>query len=406
VAAWSGRFILIAIAVAILLWLLSKVWVGVFPITLALIVATVLWPPVAWMRRKGLPPALAASMGLIGSILVLVGILASIAPSIINQSQEVVDSASEGLNTVRDWVSGPPLNLENEQIDQWLDQGVTFVQERASDIASGVFTGVAVVGSGLVTLVLVLVLTFFFLKDGPRFLPWVRRNAGRTAGRHLTEVLTRVWQTLGGFIRTQAVVSAVDAVLIGVGLLLLGVPLALALAVLTFFGGFIPIVGAFVAGSLAVLVALVSNSWQIALAVLALIVAVQQIEGNLLQPVLQSRSMKLHAAIILIAVTAGGTIFGIVGAFLAVPVAASVVVVLRYLAEQVDLLSGDIGAEDVRVATPEGALVVKQVEHDAGLLAAEVRSTRFADEAEAEEQAERQRSAGPWGWLRRVFGRR
>ena len=151
----------------------------------------------------------------------------------------------------------------------------------------------------------------------------------------MAEVLQRMWATLGGFIRTQALVSFVDAVLIGIGLVILGVPLAYALAILTFIGGFVPIVGAFVAGGLAVLVALVANGPVNALIVLGIIVAVQQLEGNVLQPWLQSKSMNLHAVIVLLAVTLGASTFGVVGAFLAVPAAAAIAVLLRYYDEQV-----------------------------------------------------------------------
>ena len=164
----------------------------------------------------------------------------------------------------------------------------------------------------------------------------MRGVAGDGAGGHIAEVLRRVWKTLGDFIRTQAIVSLVDAVLIGIGLLVLGVPLALPLAVLTFIAGFIPIVGAVVAGALGVLVALVSNGFTTALIVLAIIIAVQQLEGNVLQPMLQSRSLGLHAVVVLLAVTAGSTLYGIAGAFLSVPVAAAGAVVLRYLSERVD----------------------------------------------------------------------
>jgi len=145
-----------------------------------------------------------------------------------------------------------------------------------------------------------------------------------------------VLRTLGAFVRVQAVVSLVDAVFIGLGLLVVGVPLALPLAVLTFLGGFVPIVGALVAGGLAVLVALVSNGLTAGLVVLAIIVVVQQVESNVLQPVLQGRSLRLHPAVVLLAVTAGGTLFGITGAFLAVPVAAAGATTLRYLGELAD----------------------------------------------------------------------
>jgi predicted PurR-regulated permease PerM len=164
---------------------------------------------------------------------------------------------------------------------------------------------------------------------------------GARAGRHLDVVLTRSWAVLGSFIQGQAAVGLVDAVLIGIGLVVVGVPLALPLAVLTFFGGFVPIIGAFVVGALAVLVALVSNGTTAALIILAVIFAVQQIEGNVLQPVLQGKSLALHPAVVLLVVTAGGSLYGIAGAFFAVPVAAVVAVVLRYLGELLEAETGE-----------------------------------------------------------------
>jgi predicted PurR-regulated permease PerM len=211
----------------------------------------------------------------------------------------------------------------------------------------------------------VLVLSFLFLKDGAEFLPWLRRQSGPAMGTHLTELLARVWLTLGRYIRVQALVSLADAILIGLGLLILQVPLAPALAVLTFFAGFIPIVGAVVAGSLAVLVALVSNGPTTALLVIALVILVQQIESNVLQPLLQGRSLHLHAAVVLLAVAAGGTLFGIAGAFLAVPVAAIVATVLRYLTEQTALRSGEVHADEVSTVTAEGNRAAKMGERAA-----------------------------------------
>jgi predicted PurR-regulated permease PerM len=149
-------------------------------------------------------------------------------------------------------------------------------------------------------------------------------------------------------------VSAIDAALIGVGLLVLGVPLAGALIVITFFAGFIPIVGAISAGALAVLVALVTNGWQEALIVLVIILAVQQLEGNVLSPWLQGKTMQVHAALILVAITIGGTLFGIIGVFLAVPVTACLVATARYVGEQLDLRTGDATAEQVVAHTSFG----------------------------------------------------
>ncbi len=361
----SLRLILIAGGAWVLAWIIGKTWVVLLPILLAIIVCTVLWPPVGWLLRKGMNAAAASAVVLLLAVGVVAGIMGAIAPSVVDQSGDLASQATDGVVKIQEWLHGPPFNFSDDQLDNAVNAITSRIQDSSTTIASGVFTGVTAATSVLITLFTVLFLTFFFLKDGPKFVPWLRRTSGAPAAEHLAEVLTRIWSTLGGFIRTQALVSAIDAVLIGLGLVILGVPLAYALAIITFFGGFIPIVGAFVAGALAVLVALVGNGPWTALIVLGIIVAVQQLEGNVLQPWLQSRSMNLHAAIVLLAVTGGGTLFGIIGAFLAVPVAAVVAVILRYLNEQIAIRAGekvvaddeddDLVVPDDGVARPEQA---------------------------------------------------
>ncbi len=353
-AAWALRFIIVVAATAILLYLLKWVWMGLLPILLALIVSTVLWPPVRWMRDHKIPASLATFITLIGFFGIIGGIFVAMAPTVKSQGSELARQAEQGVNQIVDWLKERDLEvLEPEQIQQTVDQVTAFAKGQASNIASGVFSGLGAIASVGTTLALTLVLTFFFLKDGDRFLPWVRKYTGVRAGWHLTEVCSRSWNTLSGFIRTQAIVSGVDAIFIGLGLLFLGVPLWPVLAVITFFAGFIPIVGAISAGALAVIIALVSNGFMNAVFVLILIIAVQQLEGNVLSPILQSQAMGLHAAVVLLAVAVGGTLFGIVGAFLAVPVAAVAAVWLRYWAEMVSLRSGEITADEIAMATQQ-----------------------------------------------------
>jgi predicted PurR-regulated permease PerM len=335
-ARWSLRLALVGLGIWLIGWLIGLLWSIVLPVVMAVIVATVLWPPTAWLRRHRFPPALAAATVLLLGMVVLAGVIALISTSVAGSIPQIAASASIGIQAIQQWLSGPPLNLAQSQLDAWLQTATTQLQSSISSITTSVLTGVGTVASGVVTALLTLVLAFLFVKDGPRFLPWLRRVAGDGAGGHIAEVLRRVWKTWTDFIRVQAIVAAVDGVLIGIGLLVLGVPLAIPLAVLTFLGGFVPIVGAIVAGALGVLVALVSNGFTTALIVLAIIVAVQQLEGNVLQPMLQGRSLDLHAAVVLLAVAAGSTLFGIAGAFLSVPVAAAAAVVLRYLSERID----------------------------------------------------------------------
>lgn len=340
VSRWSIRWVCIALGAVLLGLVVKLTWTIVLPVALALVVTTVLAPLAAALERwLRFPAALSAAVALLGSIgaVVVVGFL--LAPSVSGQTGDIVSDTVAGLQHLQDWVQESNF-VSKAQVDAALQGLQDKIAASSGDIASGVLVGVSAVTSAVVTLVVTLILTFLFLKDGRKFLPWVHGLAGERVGTHLVEVLSRAWATLGGFIRTQALVSFIDAVFIGIGLIVVGVPLAVPLAVLTFFGGFIPIVGAFVVGAIAVLVALVSVGWEGALIVLAVIVAVQQLEGNVLSPWLQSKSMNLHAAVVLLSVALGSTLFGIIGAFLAVPVVAVAAVVLRYLNEQVTAAEG------------------------------------------------------------------
>ncbi|MGB3685780.1 MAG: AI-2E family transporter [Ornithinimicrobium sp.] len=353
---WSGRTIIAVLGVALVFWGLSFLWAGLLPVILALIVTALLTPLKTTLRRVGLGDTLSAMLTVLISLAVVLGTFIFIIPDVVQQFRSVGQAALDGAQQVQEWLAGPPLDISTDQIDDAVSQAVGWVQNRSADIASGAIGGVSAVGSVVVNIILVLALTFLFLKDGHRFLGWQQSVVGEGAGRHLTEVLARNWKVLGGFIRTQALVSAIDAVFIGIGLLVLQVPLALALTVITFFAGFIPIIGAITAGFLAVLVALVTNGWQTALIVLLIILAVQQLEGNVLSPMLQGKTMNVHAGLILVAVTIGGTLFGLVGVFLAVPFTACLVATGRYAGEQLDLRTGHVTADGVRAETDQGKL--------------------------------------------------
>ncbi|WP_298886111.1 AI-2E family transporter [uncultured Serinicoccus sp.] len=386
-AAWSWRFLLVVAAVAVVLYLVGRVWVGVLPIILALIVSSVLWPFVRWLRRHRWPAGLAAATVLVSALGIFSGIVAAIAPGVGSQLRQVADNVTEGADIVLEWLSGPPANLQSEQLDDYVNRATEWLESRASVLAEGALSTLTTVGSILVTTVLVLVLTFFFLKDGHRFLPWLRKSVGRTAGLYLTEALARVWVTLGGFLRAQAVVAAVDSVFIGLGLVLLQVPLAFALAVITFFLAFIPIVGAFVAGGLAVLVALVSQGWVTALWVLVIVVVVQQAESTFVAPLMHSRVMSMHPVVVLLGVAAGGTLWGVLGAFLAVPVLASALTLLRFGSEHLDLRTGELHTDDLRNVTAEGRRAAERAESAAPIF--QLRARRAYLQAQGEQGAAR-----------------
>ncbi|MCM0675549.1 AI-2E family transporter [Micromonospora phytophila] len=316
---WSACLVVVVAG----LYLLGKIAVLLAPLAIALaatIFLTALLDPVQLaLRRLRLPAALAALL----TVLLLLGILVGVGTLVwnltANQFSELSAELTQGLDRTRDFVTST-LPVTDEQLDRLIQQARQGAGEGSLDPVSGARTAAEVVGSAL----LALVLLFFLLKDGRSMWHW---TLGRMGGpnRPLTAEAGRAgWRTLGAYSRGTMMIAAIDAMGIGLALVLLGVPLAFPLALITFFGGFIPIIGATVAGAVAVLVALAANGPTTALLTLAAVIAVQQIEGNLLEPLIMKRQVRLHPAVILVAVTAGTLIAGIAGAFVAVPITAVV----------------------------------------------------------------------------------
>jgi predicted PurR-regulated permease PerM len=362
----SAQLLLVVGAVVVVGWVAGRLWVVLLPVVLGLLFTTVLWPPVRFLRRHSWPPALAAATVLLLFIAAIGGVIALIAPQLVTQASDVANAATGGLQQVRTWLEGPPFDVGEDQIGSAVDSVITSLQNNARNIAGYALSAVTTVGNGLLNLVLALVLCFFFLKDGPRWVPWVAAQTGARSAPHVAALSEKGWATLSSFVRQQAFVGFIDAFFIGLGLLVMGVPLVVPLAVITFFGAFVPIIGAFVAGAFAVLIALVSNGFTTAVIILAVVVAVQQLEGNVLQPIIQGRGLNLHAAVVILAVTAGSSLAGIIGAFLAVPVTALVAVAYRYARDVLDGRSPEIGPDGVtaRLVPAEHGVQVVQVVHE------------------------------------------
>ncbi|MEU4561519.1 AI-2E family transporter [Actinoplanes sp. NPDC023936] len=348
----SLQLLVVLLMAWVVLRLLGDAWSIIWPLVVALLLTTLTWPPVRFLRRHKWPPALAASLVTVVFLLVAAGTLVGIIVPVASESGSLATGVADGIETVRDWAAGPPLNIGDDEVNTALEQAIDKLQSSIGSVATATLTGVNTVVDGLVTTILALFLMFFFLKDGPRFLPWLSRQLPGRLATDVPEIAGRSWNTLGSFVRSQAFVGLLDAVFIGVGLWIVGVPLVLPLAVLTFVSAFVPIVGALFAGFVAVLIALVSNGWTDALIVLAIIIAVQQLEGNVFQPMIQSRGLGLHAGVVLLAVTLGSSLYGIVGALLAVPVAAIVAVIWGYLREQ---LSDPAPVPDPAASAPASA---------------------------------------------------
>ena len=347
VSRWTLRWIIVLTGAVALGWVVARSWSILLPVLLALILTTVLETPSRWLeRRLRFPPVLAALSVVVVAMTAVVVLILFIAPSVGSQMVDIADSASDGLSTIEQRIQDSRFDVTEKQVDAVVDAAQDKLQSSAASITSGVLVGVGAITNALINLLLTLVLTFFFLKDGRRLLPWLRGVTGERVGGHLAEVGSQAWSTLGGFVRTQALVGLIDAVLIGLALVIIGVPLALPLAMLTFVAAFAPIIGAVAIGAVAVLVALVANGWVAALIVLAVVLVVQQLEGNLFLPWLQGKTLNLHAAVVLLTVVLGSTLFGVAGAFLGVPAVAVAAVVLRYLNEVVAAKSSRPAATD------------------------------------------------------------
>ncbi|KAB1129180.1 AI-2E family transporter [Micromonospora sp. DT46] len=316
---WSACLVVIVAG----LYLLGKIAVLLAPLAIALAVTiflTALLDPVQLaLRRLHLPAALAALLTVLLLLGLLFGVGALVWSLTANQFSELSEELVQGLQRTRDFVTST-LPVSDRQLDQLLDQARQGLGQGSVDPVSGARTAAEVLGSAL----LALVLLFFLLKDGRSMWRW---TLSRTTGpnREVTAEAGRMgWRTLGAYSRGTMLIAAIDAIGIGLALVVLRVPLAFPLALITFFGGFIPIIGATVAGAVAVLVALAAKGPVTALLVLAAVITVQQVEGNLLEPLVMKRQVRLHPAVILVAVTAGTLIAGIAGAFVSVPITAVV----------------------------------------------------------------------------------
>lgn len=322
-----GRFatralqgIIVVVAVAAIVFAMTQLTLVMIPVTIALILAAAFAPVMRWMRRRGVPSWLATAIALLAIVVVLGGVIWLIVNAVRSQFGELADRASEGIDRVLDWVSTLPFAPTEEQIQQGRDAVIDFAT--SAQFGSGAAAGVGAAANFLTGFALMVVVLFFFLKDGPRIWEFLLRPFEGERYARGKRIGHRTVDTLGGYVRGTAVIATVDAVGIGAVLAILQVPLALPLAVLVFLLAFVPLVGATIAGALATLVALVANDPIVALIVLGAVIVINQLEGNFLQPVVMGRSLSLHALVILIALTIGTVLGGIVGAVLSVPIAA------------------------------------------------------------------------------------
>jgi putative heme transporter len=321
-ARWAWRFVVVCAAIAILVWATTRLTVVVIPIFVAFILAALLTPLVDLVARS-MPRLAATWLVLLGMVVTLGGGAALLARPISSATSELGTEFSAAIDDFEEWLRTGPLGLDQERIDSLFDS-VGAVGER---VLSGLTEEPASTARLVVEFVggifLTIVLTFFFLKDGRSLWQWVLGLVRPVRREKLDVAGVAAFSSLQGWIRGVALTGLADGLLIGIALVILGVPAAIPLAVITMFAAFLPIIGATIAGALAALVALASNGLLTALIVVAVVLAVQQIEGDVLLPLVMRTQVALHPIVILVALGIGGALAGIVGALVAVPIAAA-----------------------------------------------------------------------------------
>ncbi|RIV40084.1 AI-2E family transporter [Micromonospora radicis] len=333
-AAWSWRLIAIGIVGWALLRFLGAVRIVIVPLVVALLLAALLAPAVGWLLRARFPRTLATALVLITGLVAVVGTLTLVVNQFIAGLPDLSVRAAAGIGQIQDWLRDGPLGLSDGQLNGYVEAGQNWINENSQSLTSGALSTAGTVVEVLTGTLLVLFATFFFLRDGDRIwrflvgmLPVAARWRADDAGR-------ASWLTLVAYVRATVLVAFIDAVGIGIALVLFDVPFAFPLAALVFLGAFIPIVGATLSGAVAVLVALVDSGWVTALAILGAVIVVQQVEGNVLQPWIMGRAVALHPLPVVLAVTAGVVLDGIVGALVAVPLIAVLNTAVRRLARR------------------------------------------------------------------------
>jgi predicted PurR-regulated permease PerM len=333
-AAYCIRLIPIGVVAVALVWLLRELRVLLAAVVIAVVLTRILVPVSRWLRRHRWRPGLAAATTLVGFFLVLTAVAALITLAVSDEVEELGPTIEQALDDIEDWlVDDAPFDVDRATVDQLRDRAGDAIRNLLDVSGSTVVDSATLAGEVLTVLLLSVIFTFFLLRDGRRFAEWAYRRIRADQRPELRAAGERGWSTLGAYVRGVAILGLVEAVVIGLTLWIAGGGLVAPVMVLTFVLAFIPILGAIAAGVIAVLVALVTGGIGTAVVVAIVAVIVQQLDNDLLAPVIYGRALALHPMAVLVSVTAGGALFGIAGTVLAVPVVAVAVSVGRAIGE-------------------------------------------------------------------------
>ncbi|GAB3797164.1 AI-2E family transporter [Micromonospora zhanjiangensis] len=330
---WSWRLIAVGVVFWALIKLVSLIQVVMIPVAVALLLSALLAPAVGWLRRF-LPASLATALVLITGLAAVVGTLTLVVNQFISGLPDMSKNVTEGVRQIQNWLRTGPLHMSDNQLNNYIDQGQNWVNENTQSLTSAGLATATTLFEVLTGALLVLFATFFFLRDGRKIWRFVVRLMPVNARWRVDDAGTASWNTLVAYVRATVLVAFIDAVGIGIALVIFKIPFAFPLAALVFLGAFIPIVGAALSGAVAVLVALVDQGPVTALIILAAVVVVQQVEGHVLQPLIMGRAVAIHPLAVIIGIASFAVLAGIVGAIVAVPIIAMLNTAIRRLSSR------------------------------------------------------------------------
>ncbi len=331
-AAWSWRLIVLAAGIAVLIFLVIQLRLIVIPLLVAVLVSALLVPLVGFLVRHRWPKGLAVAFAMIGTLVLVAGLVTLASTQIAEGTVGLSERLTTSFDNLKSLLAASPLQLSEAQISTYLEDGWKALQNDSAVFISGALSVGTTVGHLLTGLLLALFSLLFILIDGKSIWAWIVRFFPLRARAAVDGAGVAGWTTLGNFARVQILVASIDAVGIGVGAALLGVPMAIPIGILVFLGSFVPIVGAVATGSVAIVIALVFNNWAVALGMLGVVLLVQQVEGHVLQPLIMGTAVKVHPLAVVLVVAAGALLAGIPGALFAVPVAAVLNAMTSYIA--------------------------------------------------------------------------
>ena len=333
-AAWSWRFIAIVAALAVAVLLIIQLSFLVIPLLIAVLLAVLAAPVAQWLRRHRVPGWLATLLTIVGLLSAVTGLVWLVVEQIRQDWTSLQERSVVAYEDFIAYLLESPLHVTEAQLNVWLEQLAEQLNLNSAWILSGALSISSSVGSVLVGAGLAIFALVFFVHDGERILRWLIGLLPQEARAPVAGASHRGFETLTRFVSVQIFVAVVDAIGIGLGAFFLGLPLVIPIAVAVFLGGFVPIIGAFAAGGLAAFIALVYEGPIAALIMIAIVLAVQQLEGQILQPLVMGAAVRVHPLAVVLAVAAGGFLAGIPGVLFAVPIVAYLDVFVSYLANR------------------------------------------------------------------------